>query len=935
MSLRNQTILVIGCITLGIIVVLYGLARTILLSSFDELEQDYTRLQVQQVVGILQSDISQLDSTLVDWSAWNETCDFIAGQNDHYIEDNLSGDTLANLRLNVMLFYTPDGHFYYAKSMDLDTGEETPVPQSLLEHLSERNYLLRHNSEESSKAGILSLAGTPLLVASRPILDNDGRGPIRGTMIVGRYLDQSQVMLLADITKNPMTFVDLDQADLHGEFRQIRTRLKDDGLQIAANAIDADMIGGYALLEDVYGEAALVLKLEVPRDISRHGRAAFWYFLSGLFAASLIFGMTAFWFLEKKVLSRIGLLSTRVAQIATKGNLSERVDVPGGDEVSSLASEINEMLGALEHSEHSLRESEERYMLAVESANDGLWDWNLQANTLYFSPRWKEMLGYTDHEFENSQQAWFKLVHPADLDTLVAKFSAHLEGNLPHVEIEHRILHKDGSYRWVLLRGLVIRDAQGVAYRMAGSQSDITGRKLAEEHLRYDALHDQLTNLPNRSLFMEYLESALKRARRLNDYSFAVILLDFDRFKVINDSLGHRIGDELLRAASRRLSVCLRSSDTIARLGGDEFIILLEDVRDLDAAGGFAHCIQEQFKLPFVIDDRELFISASSGVVFADDSYEHAEEILRDAEIAMYRAKALGKAQFIVFDPTLRTDALTNLELETDLRQAVERGEFCLHYQPIISLATGEVSGFEALLRWQHPTRKMVPPSDFIPFAEQNGLIEVIGEWVLREACRQMREWRDEFSYLQDISVSVNLSGHQFSRFDLVEKIEQILRQTGLEPHSLKLEITESAFIENAESSLIVLHRLRRLGVRLEIDDFGTGYSSLGYLQNFPINTVKIDRSFVDQVDSNSNTAEIVRMIVHLAHDLGLDTVAEGVETEGQYRQLYRLGCKHGQGFYFSRPLTSKGVHNMLEKASRTGGLRIIIDSSLNITNTF
>jgi diguanylate cyclase (GGDEF)-like protein/PAS domain S-box-containing protein len=564
--------------------------------------------------------------------------------------------------------------------------------------------------------------------------------------------------------------------------------------------------------------------------------------------------------------------------------------------------------------ENKLRESEERYSLAIHGSNDGLWDWNLKTGKTFYSPRWKEMLGFSSAEIGSTSEEWFQLIHPEDLDRFKLHLSNHLAGLTTHFYIEYRILTKKDDYRWVLTRGLAIRDADGVPYRMARSLSDVTERKHAEQQLLHDAFHDTLTGLPNRALFLDRLQRAIERAKRFEKEDFAVLFLDLDRFKVVNDSLGHQVGDQLLVALSERLKKLLRSSDTLARLGGDEFVILLEWIGDPVDSNLVSERIHEELKEPFLLAGQSVFTSTSIGIVTGSPDYDHPEDILRDADIAMYRAKSAGQAGHAVFDTDLRERAITRLELEGDLRVALTRNEFKVFYQPILSLATGKVMGFEALLRWFHPVRGLIPPEDFIPLAEETGLILSIGRWVLKEACLQLRTWQDQFPSDPPLNMSVNISSRQFAQPALIEQIQQLLEEIGLDPHTLKLEITESLLMENSKAAIASLKNLRQMGVQLLIDDFGTGYSSLGYVQHFPIDTIKIDRVFINQMNAIGNHSEIARTIVQLAHELGLDTIAEGIETEEQLGLLKNLDCMYGQGWLFSKALGCENIEVLLEK---------------------
>jgi diguanylate cyclase (GGDEF)-like protein/PAS domain S-box-containing protein len=442
---------------------------------------------------------------------------------------------------------------------------------------------------------------------------------------------------------------------------------------------------------------------------------------------------------------------------------------------------------------------------------------------------------------------------------------------------------------------------------------DISRRKEMEERLLHDAFHDALTGLPNRALFMDHLKLAVERAKRpKKKYLFAVLFLDLDRFKVINDSLGHTMGDQVLVATAARIQKCLRHLDTVARFGGDEFAVLLDGVEDANDTIRVAQRLQREITTPINVGGHEVFSSVSIGIALSNTGYERPEDVVRDADTAMYRAKAAGKSRYEIFDTCMHSRAVALLRLETDLRRAVEREEFVVHYQPIVSLSDDLIQGFEALVRWQHPERGLVAPSEFIPVAEETGLIIPLGRWVLREACRQMRRLQAASGPTRPLSLSVNLSGKQFMQPDLVGQVEQVLGETGFDPHRLHLEITESSVIENTETVTEMLLQLRALGIRLSMDDFGTGYSSLSYLHRFPIHTLKIDRSFVSGGDGEN---EIVRTIIMLARNMGMDIVAEGVETKEQLAYLKELKCEYGQGFLFSHPLDLDTACKLLESA--------------------
>ena len=438
--------------------------------------------------------------------------------------------------------------------------------------------------------------------------------------------------------------------------------------------------------------------------------------------------------------------------------------------------------------------------------------------------------------------------------------------------------------------------------------------KESKEHFRHAAFHDTLTNLPNRALLAENLKFVIERAKQHEDYQFAVLFLDLDRFKNVNDSLGHSIGDQLLIAMARRLESCTREADMVARLGGDEFAVLLDGIPDQNEAARMGQRIQEKLQSPFNLSGHEVFTTTSIGIALSSTGYDHPENMLRDADTAMYRAKAQGKACYEIFDKGMHTHAVYVLQMENDLRRAIDREELRVHYQPIVSLDSGQLAGFEALVRWQHPERGFINPSDFIPLAEDTGLIVPLGLWVLRRACEQLGQWQWQSAANRSLFMSVNLSGKQVARPKLVSEIRQVLEETRIDPKYLKLEITESAVMENAETAVQLLRRLKALGVQLSIDDFGTGYSSLGYLHRFPVNTLKVDRSFVGRIGEAAENIEIVRTIISLAENMGMEVVAEGVETLSQLAQLRKLNCQYGQGYLFSRPVDAESVSTWISR---------------------
>lgn len=571
--------------------------------------------------------------------------------------------------------------------------------------------------------------------------------------------------------------------------------------------------------------------------------------------------------------------------------------------------ELSHHVVELERVGAELQNSEQRYRHLFERNPQPTWVFHPQTlKFLAVNEAAVHHYGYTRDEFLSMT---LKDIRPAeDVTALIAHVNKTIEPSDAQTSWRHK--KKDGTMIDVEV------SAQEIEYNEESARlalvNDITKRKRVEEQLLHDAFHDALTGLPNRALFFEHLQHAIKRAHRSWQSKYAVLFLDLDRFKIINDSLGHMVGDELLKGIARRLGRNLRPGDTVARLGGDEFTILLEDIADIEEATEIARRILLDLSVPFSLNGHEIFTTVSIGVAPGKAGYERPQDILRDADTAMYCAKMMGKACCEVFNDEMHTRAMTLLQLETDLRRAIERDEFVLNYQPIVSLETGKLKGFEALVRWQHPERGFIAPDKFIPLAEETGLILPLGHWVLTEACAQMRRWQQEFALCEDVQMSVNLSGKQFAQGDLIEKVSEVLQQTGLDARSLKLEITESAIMHSVSTATDMLTDLRALGITLSMDDFGTGYSSLSHLHRFPINTLKIDRSFVTHMIGNTENMEIVRTIVMLARNLGMDVIAEGIETKEQLAQLKNLNCEYGQGYFFSKPVKGIDATELIEK---------------------
>jgi len=574
---------------------------------------------------------------------------------------------------------------------------------------------------------------------------------------------------------------------------------------------------------------------------------------------------------------------------------------------TKVAERTRELLAANE----ALTLSEARYRLLFERNLAAVYRTDLDGRILEANESFARMLGYESRQDVVGLDVFALSDDRAGHEAFFRKLGrSHALS-----DVELRLVRRDGGTVWILENATLVSEPDAGQAAVLRTCVDITQRKKAEEQLLHDALHDGLTGLANRALFLDRLRQAASRARRQGT-SFAVLFIDVDRFKLVNDSLGHAAGDRLLVEIAKRLRACVRDTDTFARFGGDEFTLLLEDIDGVSEATRTAGRLQQALERPFSVDGQDLFTSASVGIALGEGSTHAPEDLVRDADTAMYRAKALGKSRFEVFDPAMRARAITLLETETDLRHALDRGELVVHYQPIVSLADGTLLGFEALVRWRHPRKGLLLPLEFIPLAEETGLISALGRWVVDEACAALQRWRARFPVSAPLVMSVNISSRQFSTPGLVDDVAAIIRKHGLPPGALTLEITESLLLEHGDAAAGILERLRALGIGLALDDFGTGYSSLSYLHLLPLSNLKIDRSFVERIDTDPKTAQIVYAIVDLARALQLDVIAEGVESTGQLARLVDAHCARGQGFHFSAAVDEAEIAGLLAGGS-------------------
>ncbi|QZY57285.1 putative bifunctional diguanylate cyclase/phosphodiesterase [Crassaminicella profunda] len=580
------------------------------------------------------------------------------------------------------------------------------------------------------------------------------------------------------------------------------------------------------------------------------------------------------------------------------------------EELIAAEEDLEGQVVELQKSQKALRKSEERFRLAMEGASDGIWDWDIVNNKLLFT-RTKALLGFEESEIENSIGGWINLVHLDDLKCMNQELEKHLKRQTHYYENQYRMRTKDGSYKWILSRGKAIFDKNSKPIRMAGSHQDITHYKIAEENIYKLAYYDSLTGLPNRTFFEEKLSQALKEAKK-NDYKVAVLYMDLDNFKNVNDTLGHMYGDELLKDVAKLLKRVVPAFGEVTRLGGDEFGIWLPKIMHDEDVISIIENIIGSFQKPWILRDREFYITATIGISLYPEQGKEIYEIIKNADTAMYSAKENGKNNYKFYTPLMNKQLLEKLEMKNNLRHAIKRNEFTLYYQPQIDMNSRKIIGLEVLIRWSHPTLGLIPPYKFIPIAEESNLIIAIGEWVLKTACKQNSKWIK--MGFPPLKIAVNLSARQFQQKNLVKAVSDILQKTKIKSELLELEITESLAMKDLNFTIKILKKLRKLGLKISLDDFGTGYSSLNYLKVLPIDTLKMDKTFVDNITESKREQLIAKSVIDLAHGMDLMVTAEGVETKDQFFTLKELQCNKAQGYFFSKPLPTADIEELLKK---------------------
>jgi diguanylate cyclase (GGDEF)-like protein/PAS domain S-box-containing protein len=873
------------------------------MNNFTDLEKQDVNKNVHRVLSAISDDINRIDSSDRDWAFWDDTYEYIADKNSKYLINTLTDTPFVELKLNLFLLINSSGEIVYGRSYDYNNDIYIPLPSDLEDILTENPFLWRHDNAESGISGIYNFKEGPMLIASEPILQGDKIGPVRGALIMGRYLNSDEIAKLSESTHLSLNLVKYDDPQLSPD---IKTKLGNAAgdIPIHIQPYTENIISGYSLLNDVNGNPALVVKVDMERGIYQQGISIIYISLLAIVIFALFFGALIVLLLDKNVLSKLKKMITDFGLISRSSDHSMRLEVSGNDELSLLADSANKMLESLQQTHQNLSDSRERYRTLTENTYDLISEISTDGIYLYTSPNFSEVLGYDQSDMINRSIGNFIFAEDKNevLDAVTSLIPASLK------KLTYRMTCKNGDLKWVESTGKTYNTVNGEV-RLVFVSRDITDRRRYEETIKFQAFHDSLTQLPNRSLFKDRLSLELAHSKR-NKKMLALIFLDLDRFKMINDSLGHEIGDQLLCEVASRLKRCLREDDTVARLGGDEFTIMLPDIANEDGAAKVAEKILESIRQPIIISDHKLFISTSAGIALYPNDGEDTEALLKNADTAMYLSKEKNRNNYQFYTPALNQKTHDRLVFENELRRAIDRKEFVLHYQPKVNTNTGELTGIEALVRWHHPERGLLAPEEFIPIAEETGMILPLGEWILRTACYQNKSWQT--AGYTPLRVSVNLSSRQFMLQNLVEMIKRILNETGLDGHWLELEITESTAMQNSDYTIDTLLRLKKMGIQISIDDFGTGYSSLSQLKRFPVDKLKIDKTFVMEIGETRDSEVIASTVIALCKTLKIGIIAEGVETEEQCNFLQKHQCSEMQGFLFSEPLAAAEMEVLL-----------------------
>ncbi|MGL6014997.1 MAG: bifunctional diguanylate cyclase/phosphodiesterase [Selenomonadaceae bacterium] len=831
-SIRIRIIKIMAMMFIAVAAAVYLILNTVMLNQINMLEKRYTEEHLLRAKHLLEEEGLHLAAVVFDWAVWDPSYAYIRDQNESFVETNLGVSTYENLKLTAIAFVDEQGVCVYAKEYDRERGVIRPASAAFIDALQTSPII--HNGDPAYRVqGLLMLPGRPLLIAACPILPSETDQPVRGHLIMGTDYDADKISQMAKMLNVNLSVYSLEAA------AKGSVPLLADLSDVVQVIPEENKVAGTTVLSDVYGDPALRLRIEIPREIHEIGSRGLEITLMLVIGIFILFAIWTLTFLDKSVLRRLSNLSEEIRKIGQDRIFSNRLRAqPVQDELTAVTDEINSMLGELESGQIQLAASEQ----GLKKANDEL-----------------------------ERRVW--------------------ERTVELVEANENL------------------------------QKGIVERAKTQEKMEYIAYHDSMTGLPNRLLFSQLLSEAVYDASRAGKM-LAVLFLDIDSFKMINDTMGHAVGDQLLQEVAERLTNSLRREDVVARFGGDEFIILISRMEDVKCIELIAEKLLSSFYQPFTLNDQDCFMTTSIGIAIYPMDGRTADQLIKNADIAMYKAKENGKNQYVLCTPHMRNIVSEMMRLSNKLYRAMERQQLEVYYQPQVDCQTGGITGMEALLRWNHPELGMVSPAKFIPLAEQTGLVIPIGEWILRTACTQAKQWQEEG--LDRVKLGVNLSLKQFQNHDIVAQVRGILAETRLEAEYLELEVTEGIAMEGKEYILKMLNTFKAMGIQIAIDDFGTDYSSLRYIKDLPASRLKIAMNFIQGIgvepDGLLNKDEaLTKAIIVLAKSLGIKVIAEGVETEKQLHFLQQWGCDEIQGYYFFAPLSAKAMGDLLRERKNKG----------------
>lgn len=904
----------------------YRFASQTILESEKQFSTDLLNAHVE----LLNTKLSQIESLIENISSVESITSVL---DDEFTQTNayLELTTKANIGyilngyinldglISIDIFTLAGAHYHVGETLNVDNTRDEIKTQIWEETIASPNQIywagVRPNVNQSSRHAMVLNAAKSINKFNRETLTTEHIGLILISLNVDSLAVQKNLqtssnnagIFLVDHRDNIIHSYDPAEIGLPAS-NIFPVRLQQKSNLTAVNISGDDyFIQSTNIADYQWRIFRLIPEKQIHQKINRIGRITAFLVTLGLLISSF-----AGWYFSRNIVQPIKDIANAYKKLQDKPfEHTEHLPVRSSDEVGDLIKGFNNFLDSLEARqlyEQALRASEERYALVAQATNEGLWDLDLKTNKVFFSPRFLSLVGYDDKpHLQNSLEDWWSIIHPDELELVRSGIEAHIHGETSHFQSEHRVLHTNGSYLWVLSRGKAIHDEDGKAIRMAGSLTDISYQKKAALQLSHDAFHDNLTDLYNRAWITSYLQAQINNSSRRTNSNFAILFLDLDQFKIVNDSLGHAAGDVLLIEVSKRLKKTLRENDILARFGGDEFIVYLESDEDYRFIQ-VAERIIEQLSHPFSINSTEIYSGVSIGITLKASGYKNANDMLRDADIAMYQAKKNGKNCYVVFDKNMREQLLSKIETEKLLRDAIKNNELELHYQPVISLKEEKLIGFEALIRWSNPTLGNVSPDEFIPLAEANGTMIELGQWVFEAAFMQLNAWKKEFPHLNGITVSINMSPVQFFDESYLNSLPELMAKYDIKSSDIAIEITETAIIRNTELARKVINNFKKWGIQVHLDDFGTGYSSLSHLAGLQIDLIKIDRSFVQRFVKDSKKDKLVKAIINFAHELNIVCTAEGIEEQAQQTQLTSYNCDHAQGYFIARPAPAKDL---------------------------